>query len=93
VQLHKLKNGASVIDPDQALDEFQGTASQAHITMIHFSLPHGQSPEVVTAWWDSLIEAQRRELKLALPVELADLNGDSGRGQEGAARAGAARPG
>ncbi|HVK20586.1 MAG TPA: amidase domain-containing protein [Actinokineospora sp.] len=74
-QLRRLRDGVNVTDATVALEDLQGRASQAQIEMIHFSLPHGQSPESVAAWWNSLSDAQRRELELAVPVELADLNG------------------
>lgn len=74
-QLARLRDSTSITDSGKALDEFQAVASQAEITMLHFALPHGQDPTIVAAWWNSLSDAQRRELELAVPVELADLNG------------------
>lgn len=74
-QLRRLRDGVNLTDASVALDELQGSASRAQVEMIHFSLPHGQSPEAVAAWWASLSEGQRRKLELAVPVELADLHG------------------
>lgn len=74
-QLARLRDATLITDTKRALDEFQAVASQAEITMLHFSLPHGQDATTVAAWWNALSDAQRRELELAVPVELADLNG------------------
>lgn len=74
-QLGKLRDATTATDAAKVLDELQNSASQAEVTMMHYSLPHGQSPEAVAAWWDSLTEAQRHDLELALPSELADLDG------------------
>lgn len=74
-QLARLREGVHVTDTTVSLDDLQGAVSRAQIEMIHFSLPHGQSPEAVAAWWNSLTDAQRRELELAVPVELVDLAG------------------
>lgn len=52
-QLSRLSAGVSITDTKKALDEYQAVASQAGITMRHFSLPHGQDSETVAAWRNS----------------------------------------
>jgi putative amidase-like protein len=74
-QLRKLGATTSATDSAKVLDELNGPASQAEVEMMHFSLPHGQSPEAVAAWWNSLTEEERHDLELALPAELVDLDG------------------
>ncbi|MCM6777954.1 amidase domain-containing protein [Nocardia sp. CDC159] len=53
----------------------QGEAVQAALAAIRETLPQGQSPEIVAQWWSSLSDTGRRQLMLAVPVELNDLNG------------------
>ncbi len=55
-------------DPDTA-------AVSDALDAIRETLPQGQPPEVVKAWWDSLPVGRRKQLMLAVPVELHDLGG------------------
>ncbi|AHH97384.1 amidase domain-containing protein [Kutzneria albida] len=79
--LDKLRHGTELAitgdrdhDIDQAL-ALQEDASLAQVNALHFTLPHGQGPDVVAAWWNGLTERERQELQLALPTELCDLDG------------------
>ncbi|MGH3832356.1 MAG: amidase domain-containing protein [Pseudonocardiaceae bacterium] len=61
-------------DPETALG-LQQDASTAQVDMIHLSLPAGQSPAVVAAWWNGLSDKEKKQLELAVPTELMDLQG------------------
>jgi hypothetical protein len=73
-QFAKLAADVNVTSVDQALKE-QGEASLTQLEMIRDSVPHGQSPEAVAAWWNSLTDQEREALERTVPVDLADLAG------------------
>ncbi|MGN9914120.1 amidase domain-containing protein [Phytohabitans sp. LJ34] len=63
---------------DEALtlaQRVQQSAAQNQIDLIRESLPIGESPQVVAAWWAALTPDQRAEYERAVPVDLHDLDG------------------
>ncbi|GAA1025150.1 MULTISPECIES: amidase domain-containing protein [Amycolatopsis] len=73
-EFHRLAGDVKITNPDDALKE-QTAAAQDEIAMIRDSLPRGQSPEAVRAWWNSLSDKEKTDLERAVPVELAGLDG------------------
>jgi hypothetical protein len=73
-ELAKLTAATGITNPDDA-SGMNNTAARAQIQLISYAVPWGQPPEVVAAWWAGLSDAQRRDLKLAAPIDLHDLPG------------------
>ena len=87
---------ACSVDPDSVSSdtarEKQAQAVQAALKEMRNLLPDGQPPEEVRRWWAGLTPEQQLQLKRAVPVGLADLDGlskdvkreltDSGRGHD-----------
>ncbi len=87
---------ACSVDPDSVSSdtarEKQAQAVQAALKEMRNLLPDGQPPEEVRRWWAGLTPEQQLQLKRAVPVGLADLDGlskdvkreltDSGRGYD-----------
>lgn len=71
----RLAEAATLTDPVEAINVLHLDSGNAQLEMIRSSIPHGQPREVVEAWWNSLSDAQRRELELAVPVDIAGLDG------------------
>lgn len=53
----------------------QHDASLAEVNLIGLSLPAGQSPAVVAAWWNGLTDTEKTQLQRAVPTDLVALNG------------------
>ncbi|MFD4406295.1 hypothetical protein ACFWPH_26400 [Nocardia sp. NPDC058499] len=53
----------------------QSAAVTDALDAIRETLPQGQPPDVVEAWWNSLSVERREQLMLAVPVELHELEG------------------
>jgi hypothetical protein len=62
-------------DPSKALDDAQTAASHTQMDILSHTIPDGTDPQVVRDWWAGLTPQQQRELMLAEPVKLANLNG------------------
>ncbi|WP_436492455.1 amidase domain-containing protein [Actinokineospora sp. HUAS TT18] len=73
-QLDRVATATAITDPDHAA-EVNNVAAAAQVHLTQYAIPHGQPPEVVAAWWNGLSAEQRRELKLAAPLDLYDLPG------------------
>ncbi|MCH6159650.1 amidase domain-containing protein [Streptomyces marispadix] len=71
----KLGAATNVTDPEKALNELQGHASQVQMNMLAGDVPVGESPETVRRWWQGLSPEQRKDMMLAQPVAIAGLNG------------------
>ena len=74
-ELRRLTGATTVSDPEKALNDWQGEASQVELNMYAGDIPSGKDPVLVAHWWDSLTPRQQEQLKLSDPVVLADLNG------------------
>jgi hypothetical protein len=74
-ELRRLAGMVSEDDLRHVVNEIQQEASQNQIAMLRESLPIGQDPDVVRAWWDSLSPMQRIAFERAVPVDLYDLDG------------------
>ncbi|GAA2788793.1 hypothetical protein GCM10010441_12400 [Kitasatospora paracochleata] len=74
-ELRKLAGATCETDPQRALDQLQGEASQVQLNMLDGDIPDGRDPALVARWWSSLTPEQQRQLELADPVKLANLPG------------------
>ncbi len=74
-ELNRLAEAVANTDLDRALNEFQASAAHNQIDLFRESLPIGEDPATVAAWWESLTPQQQAEYELAVPVDLHDLNG------------------
>jgi hypothetical protein len=74
-EFQKLANQTGVDDPDKALNDFQTHASQTEMQMLAADIPVGKSPTTVANWWSGLTQEQRRQMQLAEPVAIANLDG------------------
>ncbi|MEU9131989.1 amidase domain-containing protein [Kitasatospora sp. NPDC048540] len=74
-ELRKLAGATCETDPGKALDVLQGEASDTQLNMLAGDIPDGKDPALVARWWDSLTPEERKQLELAEPVKLANLNG------------------
>lgn len=72
--LRKLNINVDTSSLDDALKQQSAAVADA-LDAIRETLPQGQPADVVKAWWDSLPVDRRKQLMLAVPVELHDLNG------------------
>ncbi|MEV0093444.1 amidase domain-containing protein [Streptomyces sp. NPDC050738] len=74
-EFQKLANQTGLDDPTKALNELQTHASQTEMKMLAADIPVGKSPTTVANWWNGLTPEQRRQMQLAEPVALANLDG------------------
>lgn len=74
-ELRKLGAATCQTDPEKALDQLQGEASQTELDMLAGDIPDGRDPALVSRWWASLTPEQQKQLELAEPVKLANLPG------------------
>ncbi|MER8182129.1 amidase domain-containing protein [Kitasatospora sp. NPDC094015] len=74
-ELRKLAGATCETDPEKALDQLQGEASDTQLSMLSGDIPDGKDPALVASWWASLTPEERRQLELSDPVKLAHLNG------------------
>ncbi|MFI5657881.1 amidase domain-containing protein [Streptomyces sp. NPDC051684] len=71
----KLAGQTGVADPDKALGDLQEHASHVQMRMLAADLPVGEDKATVRRWWNGLNPEQRKDMMLAQPVALADLDG------------------
>ncbi|MEW2161204.1 amidase domain-containing protein [Streptomyces sp. NPDC007189] len=71
----KLADQTGLTDPDKALNELQTHASRVEMQMLAADVPVGQDPATVRQWWDGLTAQQRKDMMLAEPVLIANLDG------------------
>ncbi|MFE5021783.1 amidase domain-containing protein [Streptomyces sp. NPDC056656] len=71
----KLANQTGLTDPDKALNELQTHASHVQMEMLAADIPVDQDPTTVRQWWGGLTAQQRKDMMLAEPVLIANLNG------------------
>ncbi|MFC6011798.1 amidase domain-containing protein [Nocardia lasii] len=72
--LRKLSISVNSSSLDEAIKQQSAAVSDA-LDAIRETLPQEQPPDVVKAWWDGLAVDRRKQLMLAVPVELHSLNG------------------
>ncbi|AKJ10695.1 hypothetical protein ABB07_11925 [Streptomyces incarnatus] len=70
----KLAEQTNLSDPDKAL-KLQNDASHVEMQMLAADVPVGQGPTTVREWWDGLTAQQRKDMMLAEPVLIANLDG------------------
>ncbi|MFF8868221.1 amidase domain-containing protein [Streptomyces sp. NPDC015139] len=71
----KLAGQTGLTDPDKALNELQTHASHVQMQMLAADVPVGQDATTVRQWWDGLSAQQRKDMMLAEPVLIANLEG------------------
>jgi hypothetical protein len=71
----ELAHQTGLTDPDKALNELQTHASHVEMQMLAADVPVGQDPTTVRQWWDGLTAQQRKDMMLAEPVLIANLDG------------------
>ncbi|BAJ31621.1 MULTISPECIES: amidase domain-containing protein [Kitasatospora] len=74
-ELRKLGGATCETNPEKALDQLQGEASQTQLDMLAADIPDGSDPALVSRWWAALTPEQQKQLELAEPVKLANLPG------------------
>ncbi|MEB8342674.1 amidase domain-containing protein [Streptomyces endophyticus] len=71
----KLAAQTGVTDPDKALGDLQEHASHVQMRMLAADIPVGEDRATARRWWNGLTPEQRKDLMLAQPVALANLDG------------------
>jgi hypothetical protein len=71
----KLAGQTGLTDPGKALNDLQTHASHVQMQMLANDIPVGEDPTTVRQWWNGLTERQRKDMMLAQPVALANLDG------------------
>lgn len=71
----ELAGQTGLTDPDKALNEFQTRASHTQMQMLAADIPVDEDPETVRKWWEGLTPQQRKDMALAEPVLIANLDG------------------
>ncbi|WP_425828821.1 hypothetical protein [Streptomyces fractus] len=71
----RLAAQTSVTDPDKALDDLQEHASHVQLRMLAADIPVGADSATARRWWKGLTPEQRKDMMLAQPVALANLDG------------------
>ncbi|WP_431684100.1 amidase domain-containing protein [Kitasatospora sp. KL5] len=74
-ELNRLMSGTCEADPAKALDEAQTSASHTQMNILAAGIPKGDDPQVVRDWWAGLTAEEQRQLMLAEPVKIANLDG------------------
>ncbi|MEV4611186.1 amidase domain-containing protein [Kitasatospora sp. NPDC049258] len=74
-ELRKLGAATCETDPEKALDQLQGEASDTQLSMLSGDIPDGKDPKLVARWWESLTPQEQQQLELSDPVKLAHLEG------------------
>lgn len=72
--LRKLSINVDTVSLEEATAQQSAAVADA-LDAIRETLPQGQPPDVVEAWWNSLSVDRREQLMLAVPVELHGLAG------------------
>jgi hypothetical protein len=71
----KLADQTGLIDPDKALNDLQTHASHVQMQMLAADIPVHEDPTTVREWWNGLSAKQRKDMMLAEPVAIANLDG------------------
>ncbi|MFJ9128800.1 amidase domain-containing protein [Streptomyces sp. NPDC102340] len=71
----KLAAQTGVTDPDKALGDLQEDASHVQLRMLAADIPFGEDKATARRWWNGLTPEQRKDMMLAQPVALANLDG------------------
>lgn len=74
-ELAELADATGITDPAKALNGLQTHASHVQMSMLAANIPVGESPETVRRWWQGLSTEQRKDMMLAQPVAIAELDG------------------
>lgn len=64
-----------VTDPAKALNDLQTHASHVQMQMLAADIPVNEDPTTVRQWWNGLTAQQRKDMMLAEPVAIANLDG------------------
>lgn len=73
-ELAKLRAAVGITNPDDAL-KLQEEASHTEMNAFAGTIPTGQDPATVKAWWAGLTPQEQHDLMLAEPVALTNLDG------------------
>lgn len=71
----KLAAQTGVTDPDKALGDLQEHASHTQMRILAADIPTGADPATARRWWNGLTPQQRKDMMLAEPVAIANLDG------------------
>lgn len=71
----KLGDQTDVTDPAKALNDSQTHASHVQMDILAADIPVGEDPITVRQWWNGLSAEQRKDMTLAQPVAIANLEG------------------
>ncbi|MFE1951400.1 MULTISPECIES: amidase domain-containing protein [Streptomyces] len=71
----KLGEQTTLTDPSKALNELQTHASHVQMQMMAADVPVGEDPTTVRQWWEGLTPKQQKDMMLAEPTLIANLDG------------------